>query len=235
MATTTTNLGLTLPAVSDAADIGVLNTNFQKLDEKCNPALFAPSGYGLGGKTFEPETKDLNETTACGWYAFTRDALNRPFDYGSVMVSNRYGSQVTQMAFNPRMGGHGEICVRHFYDGSWNEWEYINPPMQLGVEYRTTERWDGKVVYTCLVNCGNPVDGSTKSVNHNLTMTQCISCEACAISAAGDSFPVIYGSDSTGSLIHANVYANNGCVHVYTSGGYNESAIIYAKLRYVKV
>ena len=32
--------------------------------------------------------------------------------------------------------------------------ERINPPMQLGVEYRTTERWNGKPVYTRLVDCG---------------------------------------------------------------------------------
>lgn len=25
--------------------------------------------------------------------------------------------------------------------------EWINPPMQLGIEYRTTERWNGKAVY----------------------------------------------------------------------------------------
>lgn len=113
----------------------------------CDPAAFAPAGYGLGGKSAEPETEDLNDATACGWYAFTSDTLNRPFNYGSVMVSNRYGNQVTQMAFNPRMGSYGEICIRHFYDGSWNEWEYINPPMTAGVEYRTIERVDNKAVY----------------------------------------------------------------------------------------
>ena len=41
MATSTTNLGLTKPSVNDAADIGVLNSNFDKID--------ALGGYGLGG------------------------------------------------------------------------------------------------------------------------------------------------------------------------------------------
>ena len=38
--------------------------------------------------------------------------------------------------------------------GSWDEWEWINPPMTPGVEYRTVERWDGKAVYTKLIHCG---------------------------------------------------------------------------------
>ena len=32
--------------------------------------------------------------------------------------------------------------------------EWINPPMIVGKEYCTTERWDGKLVYIRLVNCG---------------------------------------------------------------------------------
>lgn len=126
----------------------------------------APAGFGLGGDTSEPPTGDLNDLTECGWYAFTTTNQNRPFNYGSLMVSNRYGNQITQVAFNPLMGGNGEMCVRHFYDGTWSEWEYINPPMQVGVEYRTTERWLGSPVYTVLVDCGTAVAGeNTISTN----------------------------------------------------------------------
>lgn len=34
------------------------------------------------------------------------------------------------------------------------EVEWINPPMAAGIEYRTTERWNGKPVYTRLLNGG---------------------------------------------------------------------------------
>ena len=48
--------------------------------------------------------------------------------------------------------------------------EWINPPMLIGVEYRTTERWKGKPVFTKVVDCGNLPSGSSgssgyKSVN----------------------------------------------------------------------
>lgn len=50
--------------------------------------------------------------------------------------------------------------------GTWQPWEYANPPMSLGVEYRTTERYLGKPVYAKVVNCGSlPNIGSSKSVS----------------------------------------------------------------------
>lgn len=44
--------------------------------------------------------------------------------------------------------------------GIWSEWEWENPPMELGVEYRTTERLNGKSVYTQAFNAGALVNGS---------------------------------------------------------------------------
>ena len=51
-------------------------------------------------------------------------------------------------------------------NGSAVEW--INPPMRLGVEYRTTERYLGKPVYVKVVDCGNLPDGTTKEVTHGI-------------------------------------------------------------------
>lgn len=42
-------------------------------------------------------------------------------------------------------------CYYRMVDG---EKEWMNPPMELGVEYRTTERWKGKPVYIKAVNIG---------------------------------------------------------------------------------
>jgi hypothetical protein len=38
-----------------------------------------------------------------------------------------------------------------------------------GVEYRTTERFNGKPVYAKLINCGTLPDSSTKSLVFNVT------------------------------------------------------------------
>ena len=43
------------------------------------------------------------------------------------------------------------------------EWE--NPPLQLGVEYRTTERYLGKPVYVKLVDCGQLPNAAEKTIS----------------------------------------------------------------------
>lgn len=50
---------------------------------------------------------------------------------------------------------------------SWSEWEYDNPPMHEGIEYRTTQRWMGRPVYTKLINLG------TLSANKDVPITPC--------------------------------------------------------------
>ena len=42
----------------------------------------------------------------------------------------------------------------------WGAWEWVNPPMQLGIEYRTTERYIGKPVYVKVVQAFSSLTGS---------------------------------------------------------------------------
>ena len=59
---------------------------------------------------------------------------------------------------------------KRLIDGTWLPWEYANPPIALGVEYRTTERYLGKPVYVKAVDCGNlPAPGSLKNVSHGVS------------------------------------------------------------------
>ena len=46
--------------------------------------------------------------------------------------------------------------------------EWVNPPMLLGVEYRTTERWNGKVVYAKLIDLGALPNNTEKNVTHGI-------------------------------------------------------------------
>ena len=52
-------------------------------------------------------------------------------------------------------------CYYHMVGGVQ---EWLNPPMQLGVEYRTTERYHGKPVYAKLISLGLLPDNSLKVV-----------------------------------------------------------------------
>lgn len=53
------------------------------------------------------------------------------------------------------------------YNNGWSEWEWLNPPMNSGIEYRTTERYMGKPVYAKCVNYGYITAGE-HSIAHGI-------------------------------------------------------------------
>ena len=63
------------------------------------------------------------------------------------------------------MVGKWPHFVRWFYrELGWQPWEVVNPPLELGVEYRTIERYGGKPVYEKLVDFGALPNASFKYV-----------------------------------------------------------------------
>ena len=55
--------------------------------------------------------------------------------------------------------------------------EYDNPPLEAGVEYRTTEQWNGKPVYTKMVNFGALPNNGQLYAPHGITgLTRVIRC-----------------------------------------------------------
>lgn len=133
----------------------------------------APSGYGLGsGSRWE----SLNAAVKSGWYGFSMETEGRPphILYGVVRVDARTTSHVHQMAYG--VGNtvaskmDGLITHRYTKDGgaTWSEWEYENPPITPGEEYRTTERYLGKPVYVKLFNFGTLPNATQKKTAHNI-------------------------------------------------------------------
>lgn len=125
---------------------------------KTDPEAFAPAGYGLG--TVQPiEWSNIDSITTNGWYSAV---VNGEIASGAatymawVRVDALDTSFACQTAY---ITGGAYVLKRHRQAGAWGEWEWINPPMSLGVEYRTTERWQGMVVWTVLVDCGTAVAG----------------------------------------------------------------------------
>lgn len=124
---------------------------------------FAPTGYGLGGTNGKVVT-DANNATNNGWYTIYNGGSNLPGTSfgGSIHVKAYPTGNIIQNLYYTGHGG-GE-CRRICTDGTWGQWEFVTPPMYAGVEYRTTERYNGKAVYTKLLDCGTVTNG--KAVNH---------------------------------------------------------------------
>ena len=127
--------------------------------------FFAPAGHGLGEVLPIFDKAGLDNWTSSGWCIYY-DAINPDSTLGSSAFVNCKGSNtsitgaVIQEAY--QRDGYGvNILTRVQISGEWQPWEWLNPPMTPGVEYRTTERWNGKPVYTTLIDFDFTVAGKT--------------------------------------------------------------------------
>jgi len=181
----------------------------------------APGGFGLG--TSNPRhIDDANNALESGWYYLDASTLNGPesAEYSNVMLvltrnSNPQTVQVsfnvTDLAFELR-----RVCT----NGVWSPWEWVNPPMQLGVEYRTVERYNGKPVYVKAINFGALPNNANKSVEHGVE-----DIEAC-FEFYGNYYPT--GINLIGNSTYTKLYLNNDTIYISTDLS-NASAIVVMK------
>lgn len=132
----------------------------------------APAGFGLG--TYGPYVNDLNEAVESGFYTVAGSYQNGPADIGTgfsplLVLSSSEGNRIAQIYYGLNANFMGCIASRYYNNmlQAWSPWEWINPPMQLGAEYRTAERYNGKPVYLKLVDCGAGPNNTRKTVSAN--------------------------------------------------------------------
>lgn len=173
----TPSSGISSNNVQDAIEI-VSNTVQQHINNKNNPHEVtiqqigaASDEYGLGEESGKLITDDLNNANQNGWYTCSvADGTNAPeaggtkFGYGIMHVTRN--ALFLRQDYYPAITNVTPHCVRIQSDGVWSPWEWVNPPMFLGVEYRTTERYNGKPVYSKYLSLGSWAD--KKTVEHGI-------------------------------------------------------------------
>lgn len=136
-------------------------------------AVSAPAGFGLGVfDQSKPITKEeLNSPKGNGWHF-----LYAPYSewsdvfpgggtiWGAVRIEGLNSARCRETIFDWYSGYN---VTRTNSGGTWQPWEWQNPPMTVGVEYRTTERHMGKPVYAKLVDCGLSASGAMKEIPIN--------------------------------------------------------------------
>ena len=137
----------------------------------------APAGFGLGGQSKELTSgDDLNTIWENGWYRWgsssPQNAPKMTSDVGGARyifarVANYDSQNVLQEYWSLNQGAQNK-AHRICRNGVWGPLEWINPSMQIGVEYRTTERHNGKPVYKKAINTGALSAGTSKSVAHGV-------------------------------------------------------------------
>lgn len=128
-------------------------------------SAFAPAGYGLGANVTRLRDYTSLDINSTGFYGIDGSVGEKvPVDENYFWYSNMLKMGAFQLL-------HGTISnsvvIRNNFSGA-EEW--VNPPMIPGVEYRTTERWNDRVVYAKCVDCGNLVPGSATAVYPNIGM-----------------------------------------------------------------
>lgn len=156
-------------------------------------STYAPAGYGLGteienhpdGALFPPDN-DCNNVAGTGWCYINEKTKNAPLPHGgslqNIRLSENYIHQLAVYHGHP-----GHPMVRRIKNmGVWHEWEYINPPMTIEQEYRTTERWQGLPVYVKWLSVGWLPDNSEIKVTLNEEINEVFHIDGYAYSQSGD-------------------------------------------------
>lgn len=145
----------------------------------------APEGYGLGGAAKRLTSEDdLNNIWENGWYFWGSDKpANAPKmnpggaadSYIFMRVTNYDFQNVLQEYWSLNQNSQNQ-ARRINRNGTWGLLEWYNPPMQIGVEYRTTERFNAKPVYAQIVNCGALEARTMKTVMLKIPVDWVVSC-----------------------------------------------------------
>lgn len=102
--------------------------------------------------------------------------------------------------------------------------EWFNPPMLLGVEYRTAERYNGKPVYVKLVDCGNLPENGLKNIAHGIA-----NCKPLQVYGAMSNMNTIpYATGATFSISADGTY-----IQIYVTGNLSSQTVV-ATLKYMK-
>lgn len=148
-----------------ASDVGARPDTWMPTPAEIGAAL---AGYGLGTGGVYPSSLGLTgcEIMRGGFYRWDTQPSDAPFGNAVMLVIPRAkDSSAVQIACGCAGTTKGVIAVRSYAPASGSSaWEYINPPMATGTEYRTTKRVNGAVVYTKRFSFGDLPNATSKRV-----------------------------------------------------------------------
>lgn len=239
---------ITNPLTGQPAQVDQLEHTAQEIDDAIARALpggaidtllngKAPAGYGLGKTAYSTKAgtlADIDTYVENGWWRFDAvgvyDAIGVSANHSVLRIDA--GRTVVQTLF---LSSHDAVVTRRKIatESAWGEWEWVNPPMQINVEYRTTEQYQGKPVYVKLVDFGALPNATTKSVKFSIeNNNQLLECKG--FIPGGSVLPYSFPGSSVGT---ANVYTNRGSGNfgVFVSIDKDMSgSIAYFILKYTK-
>lgn len=184
----------------------------------------APAGYGLGDS--ELVNVDIDYVCTPGWYCvsqtMTIGGISANYWYIHVSAYGTGNLHCVQEIYPVLSNGYCKI-IRRKHVGEWGFSEIENPPMEIGVEYRTTERYKGEPVYVTVVDCLTFVAGTEVTWTEE-TVSKIVRAEANIADIIPMTIGYLYGDVRQGVFVYGNKiemlgeapgYINNLYVTIY--------------------
>lgn len=143
------------------ATIEELAAKVAELEQQMAAITAPPTEYytsAYSGEEIDAAVKKVSEGLAGGVTSFNgRSGVVVPQagDYTAAMVGSA-----------PAQNDSDYSGCYYRMNGAAKEW--INPPMQLGVEYRTVEQYNSKPVYAKAISFGQAPNATYKDVSHGI-------------------------------------------------------------------
>ena len=230
---------VTNSAVTKALD-ELRNQHIQDIAE--TDTKFATVGFGLGKVKAEitiNNPSELDSLIKTGWYHvdfldFNKTETNNTeyifgvlFNYASVEVVSIDDYALYQTIYIHPKNWQSRIRRYWSYADGFSEWEFEVPPMVEGKEFRTTERYNGRAVYSKMLKIDRiPDDGAVRYTIHNedVRMLQVISVQG-TVKKAGSlicsTLPTYKGNTAGKPMEYLDVTADEGKVYIYASGDFS--------------
>ena len=225
-------------------------------------SFYAPSGYGLGLLGTEmPWTSstvnDFNNITRNGWYKIYSLST---MSHAPVITDSETAdfSQSVPALFVVS----GQRCIQTLYFGNyygtsnnrlykltrtssrfddttvtWSDWEWENPPLIAGTEYRTTERFLGKPVYKKLIS--QAAVSGTNPVTLPANTAAVVSIDGLLtdygnylLTAPSFASTVEWGNDSAFYMI--NALPSTGKANFFVGSSIYSDRTLYTHIKYTK-
>ena len=195
----------------------------------------APAGFGVGDAIQEIATTSAEESyeTYCAKVDAVLDAMPDktaklvraypPAVYGNAgtTISLLYKGDANYAVLSNIGSADVGLCgwrmfkLRYPSSSSpavWMPFEWENPPMKIGVEYRTTERYDGKPVFVMAVNGGAFPDNSSKIIEVQIpdTSGQVKMLDCYGVLDNGTQIPGLFGESVFDASNYLGLFTQNG-------------------------
>lgn len=172
----------------------------------------APAGFGLGEAVATAQDGIADNITKTGFYKVDISGIT-----GQSGYAYGYHLQVDEntafQRFEQALSNDNNITIqRHKRNGLWESWEYDNPPLEFGVEYRTTRKYRGQPLYCKWMALGQSVAGTASAPS---TKTHEIGVDYSKVIYAS----VMHYSNYTLSTEFLPCTANNAIAYIYWFSG----------------